>query len=362
MSNKILIYTDNHFCTNSSIVRKRGKKYSLRLENQLKTMNWLIQTAKENDCGTLICLGDFFDSSSLSSEEIACLSELNFEGLDAHFIVGNHEMGSSSLEFSSAHSFLINQSCTVYTKPSIIGMGNTLLYILPYQLESCRLNSVMDYFPNINAPEMKYKVLLTHNDISGVQMGKFISKEGFKKEDLSCNFNLVLNGHLHNRNWVSENILNVGNITGQNFTEDAFNYGHYCEILDCDNHSLTHILNPHAFNFYKLDFTGKNNNIDYINRVCAQLDNAIISAKVYEKDIEYMRNRLDPEFAISDIVEKNPNVIQCRFIIERTTDDCQSVDSITTLQLNHLQEFQEYILQTMGNSSDIITELQEVLR
>ena len=30
---RILIYSDNHWCQYSSIVRKRNKKYSLRLEN-----------------------------------------------------------------------------------------------------------------------------------------------------------------------------------------------------------------------------------------------------------------------------------------------------------------------------------------
>lgn len=36
---KILIYADNHFCETSSIIRSYGDKYTLRLENQIKSIN-----------------------------------------------------------------------------------------------------------------------------------------------------------------------------------------------------------------------------------------------------------------------------------------------------------------------------------
>ena len=36
---KILVFADNHFCERVSIVNKFGLKYSVRLENQIATMN-----------------------------------------------------------------------------------------------------------------------------------------------------------------------------------------------------------------------------------------------------------------------------------------------------------------------------------
>lgn len=36
---RYLIYTDNHFCETSSIVQKFGSKYTVRIENQLKSLN-----------------------------------------------------------------------------------------------------------------------------------------------------------------------------------------------------------------------------------------------------------------------------------------------------------------------------------
>ena len=44
---KILCFTDNHFCEKSSIITKYGAKYTLRLENQLNSLNWVEQTAKK---------------------------------------------------------------------------------------------------------------------------------------------------------------------------------------------------------------------------------------------------------------------------------------------------------------------------
>ena len=58
MTNRILIYTDNHFCATSSIVRGRGNKYTLRLENQIKTMEWLVDKAQENNCVAMFCCGE----------------------------------------------------------------------------------------------------------------------------------------------------------------------------------------------------------------------------------------------------------------------------------------------------------------
>ena len=40
---KILLFGDTHFCERSSIITKYGTKYSVRLENQLASLNWVEQ-------------------------------------------------------------------------------------------------------------------------------------------------------------------------------------------------------------------------------------------------------------------------------------------------------------------------------
>ena len=58
---KIMIYSDNHFCEKFSIISKMGNKYTLRLENQIKSLNWAEDLAYHRGCQYVICAGDFFD-------------------------------------------------------------------------------------------------------------------------------------------------------------------------------------------------------------------------------------------------------------------------------------------------------------
>ena len=94
-------------------------------------------------------------------------------------------------------------------------------------------------------------VVFSHNDIAGLQLGKYISKNGFTINDINSNCSLFINGHLHNATKYN-NIVNVGNLTGLNFSEDAFRYKHSVYILDTDTLTITEFENPFAFNFYKI--------------------------------------------------------------------------------------------------------------
>lgn len=364
---KICICGDVHWCTYSSILRKRGKKYSLRLENLINSVNWVVDTAISNDCTDLFFLGDFFDSNSLTAEEVSALSELNFSDNSVYksFIVGNHEMGTSDLAYSTAHSFLINKNNAVYDKPAIIKAGETLIYILPYELEINRKSSICDYFPeqSFTDPECRKRILLSHNDIKGIQMGNFMSRDGFDLQELSSTFDLVINGHLHNQQWVASNVLNIGNITGQNFSEDATKYPHQCMILDTDTLSYNLVTNPKALNFTKLDFT-KNSSIEYINDVSFKLgNNSVLSITCNTEDYDYLKHRFDPDADESTYIPRNCNVIQSRIIIDRTSEiaiEHGYEEKQQTLHIDYIKEFSEYIQSTVGCSDVVLKELQKV--
>ena len=76
---KLLVYGDPHWCQYSSIVRKQGEKYSVRLENLIKSINWVESTATEQGCECIINLGDFFDKSELNAEEITALNDVKWK-------------------------------------------------------------------------------------------------------------------------------------------------------------------------------------------------------------------------------------------------------------------------------------------
>ena len=337
---RIMIYADPHWCQYSSIVRKHGDKYSLRLENLIKSINWVEDYAKSNNCEAVINLGDFFDKSELNAEEITALNEINWASNLTHFnIIGNHEMGRSDLTTSSCDLFNLIPNNIVISGPCIFSTNdssNCELAFLPYCLEENR--NPID-FPKID----KKRVIFSHNDILGIQMGGFISKAGYSVESIEDNCDLCFNGHLHNGLKISDKIINVGNLTGQNFSEDANKYKHGCYILDTSTFKYEFIENPYAFNFYKFDLTNKDN---------VQLDvksNAVLTIKCYQDQVDLIKEN----------IRNNINIIESRVIIcnRETTNEVTIQDNFS---VDHIKQFKDYVLENLENTEVLIQELSEV--
>lgn len=351
---KILIYSDNHWSQYSSIVRQRGDKYSLRLENQIKSINWAESLAITQGCNVVVHLGDFFDSSSLNSEEITALKEVRWANEIPHyFLVGNHEIGTRNLEFNSVHVLTNNTPFNVIDTLTTININDfTELVFLPYTFESDR-KSLTDTLSS-----KRYKrIIFSHNDIKGIQMGKFQSKEGYEISDIQANCDLFINGHLHNGEKVADKIINCGNLTGQNFGEDATKYDHVALVLDTDTLRVAVFENPYAFNFYKLDFY-ENDSIEYINATHLK-HNAVCSIRCAESDLHYLKVRFGNEK--DDLIPKNCNVVASRFIIVPEKSN-ENVSEEQLTEIDHLNVFKEYITQTLGTSEIITTELMEICK
>lgn len=348
---KLLLFADPHWCTYSSIVRSRGNKFSKRLENLIETMNWIEELAWQHECSKIICLGDFFDSPQITSEEITALQEVNWRSIHHTFLVGNHDLGRSSAEFSSSHIFNISEDFQVVDKPMYFDCGDgTALFFLPYILENNR-QPIKAYF-DFDRLKRENNILFMHNDIKGMQMGKFISKDGFEIEDIESHFNLCVNGHIHNCGQVGNRIINLGNITGQNFSENAFEYGHFAMIIDTETRSVDYILNPVALNFYKLDVIGNDENTIIQKLNYFKLKNSVITIKCSNDQLNF----------IKDILEKSNNIIEYRTIVEldHNSDD-SNVEQSSSFSMNHLEKFKEYVMDNIGTSKEVINELTKII-
>ena len=353
---RYMIYADPHWSSYSSIVRSRGNKYSTRLENLLNTINWIEHTANEQNCDAIICLGDFFDKCDLNSEELTALQEINWSYLRHYFITGNHEMGRGNLEFSSAH--LFNLCPNTYTISGVSCISDdehdTNIVFLPYILELNR-KPLIEYLKPFK--DKKNIIVMSHNDISGIQMGQYVSKDGFSIEEIENECTLFINGHLHNGTTVGQNIINLGNLTGQNFSEDAFKYKHKCMILDTGNHSVSYIDNPYAFNFYKLDFSNYQNDeqsrAEIVKTISSLDNNAIITVKCNQDTIDFVR----------DIINNTAFIIESRIILDLSNSDKISEESLLedNLSINHITKFVDYIKSEVGTSELIIDELNQVV-
>lgn len=347
---KLLIYADPHWSSYSSIVRSRGEKYSTRLENLIKTMSWIEVEAITRGCDTVVCLGDFFDKSELNSEEVTALQEVGWNELPHWFIVGNHEMGRGNLEHSSSHLFSLLPTASVIDEVKFYNTNDTTIVSIPYILESNR-KPLKEYLGNY--PLKENVIILSHNDIAGIQMGQFVSTTGFSIEEIEENCNLFLNGHLHNDTEIGKKIINVGNITGQNFSEDAFAHSHKAFILDTDEKSLVPIINPHAMNFYKVDLTDCRPIIDDKN-----IQDALSSLK-YPAVVTIKINP-DINFIVRDLLTTCENVIECRLITDGTKG-AEPIESISNeINLDHIQKFQMYVMENIGKDELTLNELERV--
>lgn len=349
---KIGIVGDIHWSKYSSIVRSRGTKYSTRLENCIKSVQWAEDTIKECNCDLTVYLGDFFDKSELSAEEITALGEIVWNDTPHRFLVGNHEMGINDLKLSSSHLFnLLSDSINDFDvvdfpRHQVVTKGDNkqnILY-LPYILEEQR-ESLDYYIPS----DIDNLIIFSHNDIKGIQMGAIISPSGFSQDEISNNCNLFINGHIHNGSKINDKIINIGNLTGQNFSEDATKYNHSIIILDTITMQCAVYDNPYAFNFYKFDVTIGEDQYRKIESIVNNAVNPVITIKLLSSQKDVYDKLLSKTIA-------HRMIVQPEFV-----HNDNNKEALETLSINHLEKFKEYILDELGNNDDVINELKAVI-
>lgn len=343
---KILVRTDVHLCQYSSILRLRGDTFSKRLEGIINSVSWTERLAEQYNCGYIVDMGDFFDKATLNAEEISSLDKIEWSKSVSHlFLIGNHEIASASREFNSTQLFNLVPNITVIRDIQQNKISdNTELVFLPYVLESDRRP-----LSELIKTSSYHKIVFSHNDIKGIQMGPVMSTQGFEISDIEATCDLFINGHLHNGVRITDKIINLGNLTGQNFGEDALRYQHNVMILDTDTLTYELIENPYAFNFYKLG------NISQYSSKIEFKPNSIVSCSCNEAQMAAVKNSL----------EQNPNVITHMVTVEReraTTGDSDNMKLDDLKVSDHRAQFRNYFINKYGTSDSILFELEEVLK
>lgn len=339
---KLLIVGDLHFSEFSSIIRKKG----MRLNLLVKTLNWIVETAFQEKCDSIIFLGDFFDKPELNAEELTALKEVKWdESLNYYCLVGNHEMGLGDLSVSSTHILNLIPNFKVIDKPTII---QDKYLFLPYIKED-KARVLKNYTNNISN-----LIIFSHNDLKGIQMGQFLSKEGFDVDEIGNNCRLFINGHIHNRGIIRDKIINIGNISGQNFSEDALKYPHLAMVLDTSNSEyveVSDIENPFAFNFYKLDLTFYNKE-NLFKHLPTFKNHSIVSVKCLQSCFDSLKEFIN---SLKEIEEYR--IIS---VPDNINSNSSNIEELT--KVDYLEEFKKYILENVDSSDYTIKELQEVCK
>lgn len=233
---KIGLYADPHVSQSSSIIIGHDGEYSTRLSSLIRTFSWMDEVFKSHDCESIICLGDFTDKPILTSEEISAISE--FKNIRTHhFLVGNHCRSSSDGSVNTLNLFE-----KVYYSPEVVEVDGCRILLLPYSKYPIDLSEFKDI-----------KVVLSHNDIKDYSLGVGIfSTTGYRTVDILENCKLFINGHLHNGGWLLQSrILNLGQVSGMNFSSCGGQWNPAVGILDTQDLSVEIIENPYACIFKK---------------------------------------------------------------------------------------------------------------
>ena len=341
---KILLFGDAHFCARSSIINKFGFKYSIRLENQIQTFCWVKEQALKNNCDMVVGLGDFFNSSQLNDMEITAAKELQFADIPTYFLVGNHESSVQGLTLSSTK-LLECSNRTVISEPFSICLDNTEICLLPYITE-CERKSLSEYFGK-RSSNCK-RVILSHNDIKGINYCAVVSSSGFAISDIEDTCDLYINAHIHNGQQITDKLYNIGNITGQNFSEDAFKYSHNIIILDTDTLTLEFIENPYAYNFYKLQI----DSVEDLAVFNTLKNQAVLSIKCEQTLIEKVKK----------VIEKfSEKIVEFRIIGVRKYETAAEPTELD-LSVDHLARFVECCKASLENSNILDEELSEICK
>lgn len=115
-------------------------------------------------------------------------------------------------------------------------------------------------------------------------------------------------------------------------------------LLDTDRCQWAFIENPYAFNFYKVE-------IKQLQDLPEFKSNAILTIKCPESKVSELKEKLTSienvrEFRVISVAEEVKEEAEVHI-------ELNSVD--------HLKQFQEYILNQLGTSEAVIKELQEVI-
>lgn len=344
---KILLFGDAHCCKRSSIINKFGTKYPVRLENQIQTFSWIREQAIQNSCDMVIGLGDLFDSSQLSDVEITAAKELPFAELPTYLLVGNHEASSQDLTFSSTkvleadNHYIVSEPCTLFIDTP---EETTEICFLPYVVESER-KLIAEYFPRETNCT---RIILSHNDIKGISYGPVTSVTGFEISDIENNCDLYINAHIHNGQQITDKIYNIGNITGQNFSEDAFKYKHSIVILDTKTLQLEFIENPYAYNFYKIQIDAETD----LSVLDTLKNQAVVSIKCESALVDKTKQKLQ---------ELQEQIIESRIIVVKKYEEAVENTELD-LSVDHLARFIECCKANIECTSLLDEELSEVCK
>lgn len=345
---KLGVYADAHFSLNSSVVLGNKNSLSGRLYYLIESFEWMYNLFRESKVDAIIDLGDLADSYNLRAEEITAISKaLSYnQDIPEIHILGNHERLSETGEINSVE-FLENiPNHRLIKKVTQEDLFGTEVTYIPYGIYE---DGFLDEYD-------KTKLAFSHIDIFGADTGGWILKSGLSPQYLETRFGIVINGHIHNGSWVTDRILNLGALSGQNFSSKIINWKPSVLVFDTDNLTSAHLYeNPYSLNFYTLNIKTIRDLINFSKNLEG------------ERNVVQVRVPLSLVPEVRDYIDKDKSILSSRINIESedqslTELEYDEIDKLTSVEggFKKLIDFIESSDDLPYNKKDIIKVISEL--
>lgn len=323
---KYLIFTDLHLSYNSSILPISGiGKYTTRLQMCIDTLEYIFKFAKENKVDKIIFAGDMFNSHTLRAEEITAFSDVMENYYDNNIpmiaITGNHDILDNNSNFYSSSVLDLFDNISIYNSPTKI---DTELSVLPYMPFNEITNNLVE--------SIKNKILISHIDMYGSILGSNYTLDFGVQPDLFSGFTKVFNGHIHNQQVLSKNVMNIGSCVSHSFSDDP-EYIPGFIIYDSETDEVESFKNPHSILFRSID-TREESLITFVNDCLT--DNYRYVLRVITED----------KSRVNEILQKHKDKFISYRVITNSINNNATKDTLEQIDINYdnlTLQFEEFL-------------------
>ena len=205
-----------------------------------KSIYYMYDKFDELNVESAVCLGDFFDTPRIEAKHmqlvLPILKHINERTYPTYLLLGNHEIDSDQsniLDFLTSYENIIPVT-------SLTRVENMIL--VPYNVDPTEL----EYPPEC--------VVFTHHDIYGSELAGGKTKAFFGIDpDIFSSAKLVMNGHVHLKSKVRNNVINAGSLLVS--SQGELRLGEYPEyyLLNTSDGELLSFPNKHSLIYVTSD-------------------------------------------------------------------------------------------------------------
>ncbi len=339
---KALIFSDLH-C-------HQHKKKVERLNDCIKALEWVFDTAEDRNIDTILFCGDLFHDRQridvYAYQKIFEVFNSRMSGKRFYFLLGNHDMYSrEKWDISSAVPLGSIKGVTIVDRPCSLDVNGYEIGFLPY---------TRDPAEDLKKIKMKakFKVLLGHvavdgaiwNLIHGTIADVSIEHDGDMVKvtpDIFDEYDQVFLGHYHAEQKLTKKVEYVGSPLQLNFGESE-QKKHIIEY-DFETHKKKYIEN--RFSPIHLVFTEKDDILSF------DLENnfvRILSDNIASSDIVELRN---------DLSQKNTGSLEIKQIPRKTKDDANMIKDAKSI-LSSGEQMLEKFLKSLSDDAELMKKWQ----